>query len=81
MGLATCAAAGAVPSFAKGHGGDTISEHPQNLAIVVENSEPKYVYLLLDTAHALAGGGDPAKMTEQYRERLIYPALDGRQPS
>lgn len=50
---------------------DTISEHPQNLAMVMENSDPKYVHLLLDTAHAQAGGGDPAKMIEQYRERLL----------
>lgn len=51
---------------------DTISEHPQNLAIVMQSSDAKYVHLLLDTAHALAGGGDPAKMIEQYRERLIF---------
>jgi inosose dehydratase len=50
---------------------DTISEHPQNLAMVMENSDPRYVCLLLDTAHAQAGGGDPAKMIEQYRERLL----------
>ena len=51
---------------------DTIGEHPRNLAMVMENSDPKYVHLLLDTAHAAAGGGDPAKMIEQYRERLIF---------
>ena len=50
---------------------DTISEHPQNLAMVMENSDPKYVHLLLDTAHAQAGGGDPTKMIEQYRKRII----------
>lgn len=51
---------------------DTISEHPQNLKLVLENSDPKYVWLLLDTAHAVAGGGDPAHMIEQYRERLLF---------
>ena len=51
---------------------DTISEHPENLARVMESSDPKYVHLLLDTAHAQAGGGDPATMIEQYRERLIF---------
>jgi inosose dehydratase len=50
---------------------DTISEHPQNLATVMESSDPEYVHLLLDTAHALAGGGYPAKMIEQYRDRLL----------
>ena len=34
---------------------DTISEHPANLEIVLENSDPKYVKLLLDTAHYVAG--------------------------
>ena len=51
---------------------DTISEHPQNLALVMENSDPRYVHLLLDTAHALAGGGDPAEMIEQYRGRITF---------
>jgi inosose dehydratase len=51
---------------------NTISEHPENLARVLENSDPRYVHLLLDTAHAVAGGGDPAKMIEQYRDRLLF---------
>ena len=50
---------------------DTISEHPGNLDLVLENSDPKYVSLLLDTAHAAAGGGDPAKMIERWRDRLL----------
>jgi inosose dehydratase len=51
---------------------NTISEHPQNLAIALENSDPRYVKLLLDTAHAAAGGGDPARMVEQYHDRLLF---------
>ena len=51
---------------------DTISEHPGNLELVLENSDPKYVGLLLDTAHAVAGGGDPAKMIEKYHDRLLF---------
>jgi inosose dehydratase len=49
---------------------NTISEHPQNLAIVMESSDPKYVHLLLDTAHSVAGGGDPAAEIRKYHERI-----------
>ncbi len=51
---------------------NTISEHPANLAIVLENSDPKYVWLELDTAHAVAGGGNPAEMIERYHDRLLF---------
>jgi len=49
---------------------NTISEHPQNLDLVMESSDAKYVKLLLDTAHSVAGGGDPAAAVERYHERL-----------
>jgi inosose dehydratase len=51
---------------------NTISEHPGNLQIVLESSDPKYVKLELDTAHYVAGGGDPAKAIEQYHARLLF---------
>ncbi len=51
---------------------NTISEHPQNLNLVLESSDPKYVKLELDTAHFVAGGGDPAKAIEEYHERLLF---------
>ena len=51
---------------------NTISESPVNLDIVMENSDPKYVKLLLDTAHTLAGGADPAKTIEKYHERIVF---------
>jgi inosose dehydratase len=51
---------------------NTISEHPANLATVLEDADPQFVKLELDTAHALAGGGDPAAMVEQYRDRLLF---------
>ena len=54
---------------------NTISEHPDNLARVMENSDPKYVKLELDTAHSVAGGGDPAKQIEEYHDRLLFMHL------
>ena len=50
---------------------NTISERPANLDIVMENSDPKYVKLLLDTAHSVGGGGDPASAIRKYRDRII----------
>jgi inosose dehydratase len=50
---------------------NSISEHPANLDIVLRNSDPKYVKLLLDTAHSVAGGGDPALAVEEYHDRLL----------
>jgi inosose dehydratase len=51
---------------------NTISEHPENFDIVMENSDPKYVKLLLDTAHSVAGGGDPAAAVLKYHDRLLF---------
>lgn len=51
---------------------NTISEHPDNLRIVLESSDPKYVKLELDTAHYLAGGGDPAKAMREYHDRILF---------
>ena len=51
---------------------NTISEHPANLDRVLNAADPKYVRLELDTAHSVAGGGDPAKQVEKYRDRLLF---------
>jgi inosose dehydratase len=50
----------------------TISERPENLDLVLEASDPKYVKLELDTAHYVAGGGDPVKAIERYHDRLLF---------
>lgn len=51
---------------------NTLSQMPQNLARILEASDPKYVRLLLDVAHSAAGGGDPAKQIVEYRDRLVF---------
>jgi inosose dehydratase len=40
--------------------------------LILENSDPKYLKLELDTAHLVAGGGDPAKAIEKYHDRLLF---------
>jgi inosose dehydratase len=54
---------------------NTISEHPANLDAVLEASDPKAVHLLLDTAHSLAGGGNPADAIVKYRDRILLMHL------
>jgi inosose dehydratase len=51
---------------------NTLSQSPANLALILENTDPKYVGLELDTAHLVAGGGDPAKAIEKYHDRLLF---------
>ena len=51
---------------------NTLSETPEGLARVLDAADPRYVRVELDTAHALAGGADPAKLIETYRERLLF---------
>ena len=54
---------------------NTISEHPQNLDLVMESSDPNYVKLLLDTAHSVAGGGNPVEAIHKYHDRIIFVHL------
>lgn len=51
---------------------NTLSQSPANLDLILENSDPRYVKLELDTAHFVAGGGDPAKAIEKYRDRILF---------
>ncbi|MDX6462332.1 MAG: inosose dehydratase [Acidobacteriaceae bacterium] len=54
---------------------NTLSEMPDNLDRILEHSDPKYVQLELDTAHIIAGGGDPAKFILKYHDRLLFMHL------
>jgi len=54
---------------------NTIGEHPANLEAVLASSDPRYVKLLLDTAHFVAGGGDPAQAIRKHRDRLLFVHL------
>ena len=59
---------------------NTISEKPENLNLVLASSDPKYVKLELDTAHSVAGGGDPAQAIAKYHERLLFLHLKDEVP-
>jgi inosose dehydratase len=51
---------------------NTLSQSPANLEMILDHSDPKYVKLELDTAHSVAGGGDPAKEILKYHDRLLF---------
>jgi inosose dehydratase len=51
---------------------NTLSEMPANLDLIMENADPKYVKVEFDTAHYVAGGGDPVHAIEKYRDRLLF---------
>lgn len=57
------------------HHMDGFGEAPDEVARVLERSEPRYVSLLLDIAHYRQGGGDPVAAVERHRDRLAVVHL------
>jgi len=47
-----------------------LGQTPEEVQIILENCDEKYIPLLLDVAHYHQGGGDPAKAIEQYGKRI-----------
>jgi inosose dehydratase len=50
----------------------SIGEKPDEIARVLDASDPRYVRLLLDVAHYQVGGGDPVAAIRRYAERLLF---------
>jgi inosose dehydratase len=51
---------------------DSLGESPDEVDAIMNESDPRYVKLLLDVAHYAQGGGDPAKAIRRYRDRLLF---------
>jgi inosose dehydratase len=51
------------------------SESPEEVARVLDQSEPRFLSLLLDVAHYQLGGGDPALGLRRHRDRLAVVHL------
>lgn len=51
---------------------DTSVETPDDIAHFVRDTDPDAVSLALDTAHVLAGGGDPVQMLRDVVDRVAY---------
>ncbi|WP_266367731.1 sugar phosphate isomerase/epimerase family protein [Tellurirhabdus rosea] len=58
-----------------------LGETPEEVDIIAQEMNPKYVKLLLDIAHYHQGGGNPAKAVKQYKDLLYALHLkDTRSP-
>jgi len=49
-----------------------LGQSPDEVARVLDAADPRYVHLLLDTAHYQQAGGDPAAAVRQYASRLLF---------
>ena len=49
----------------------SLGERPEQIRAILHASDPRYVKLLLDTAHYQQGGGDPAAAIREYADRLL----------
>lgn len=49
-----------------------LGESPQEVARVLDAADPRFVHLLLDTAHYQQAGGDPAAAVRTYAGRLLF---------
>jgi inosose dehydratase len=54
------------------HHMDSLGEAPDEIARVIESVDRRYVKLVLDTAHYLQGGGDPARAVRDYRDDILF---------
>ncbi len=50
----------------------SMGEKPEEVDRVMDASDSRYVKLELDIAHYVQGGGDPAKVIDHYRDRLLF---------
>lgn len=51
---------------------NTVGQPPEAVDAIINESDPKYLFLELDVAHYLQGGGDPAAAIRKYGHRLLF---------
>jgi inosose dehydratase len=51
---------------------NSVGQPPEAVDAILEASDSNYVYLLLDVAHYLQGGGDPAAAIHKYSKRILF---------
>lgn len=49
-----------------------LGQSPDEVARVLDTSDPRFVHLELDIAHYAQAGGDPADAIRRYRDRLLF---------
>lgn len=50
----------------------SLGEAPHEVDALMDAADPRYVRLLLDVAHYVQGGGDPALAIRKYRDRILF---------
>jgi inosose dehydratase len=50
----------------------SLGEHPDEVARILEATDPRYAKLELDIAHYFQGGGDPVKAILDHGDRLLF---------
>jgi inosose dehydratase len=51
----------------------SLGERPDDMTRILDATDPKNVWALVDIAHVQAAGGDPVRFTRDYINRLAYP--------
>lgn len=51
---------------------NNLGERPDEVDMIMDAADPRYVKLELDVAHYQQGGGDPAQAIRRYRDRLLF---------
>jgi inosose dehydratase len=51
---------------------NSVGQPPEAIEAILNASDPNYVYLLLDVAHDLQGGGDPVAAIRKYERRILF---------
>jgi len=68
----------------------SLGESPGEVYAILDSADQRYVKLLLDVAHYVQGGGDPAMAIRAYGDRILFlhikdverfPAQSGKQPA
>jgi inosose dehydratase len=47
-------------------------ENPRQIDQLMEETDPRYFYFAPDTAQIWMGGGDPVRVIEKYKQRVVY---------
>jgi inosose dehydratase len=50
----------------------TMGQTPDALDAILDNADPRYLKLELDTAHYLQGGGNPTAAVQKYANRILF---------
>jgi inosose dehydratase len=59
----------------------SIGQTPEQIDMILDASDPRYVKLLLDTGHYQQGGGDPVAAVKKYSDRILFLHLKDVKPS